>query len=77
MRPQGEPLRDRAAAAQQDDGLHRGAERHGAHLLGPRAQARQAHDLAHGRGAYEGTQGSVDGALALLDAMHATLIHLL
>jgi len=49
-------LRDRAAAAEQDDRLYHGALRHGADLFSPGPEARQAHDPEDGGGAHESSQ---------------------
>lgn len=50
---QREPQRDREAQAKQDDGLHHGAVRHGAHLQRAGSQTRQADHPANGRVSYE------------------------
>lgn len=50
---QREPQRDREAPAEQDDGLHHGAVRHGAHLQRAGSQTRQADHPANGRVAHE------------------------
>jgi hypothetical protein len=60
---QGEPLRNRAPSSQQDDRLHHGAVRHGAHLQRPGAQTGQAHYPEDGRGPHEGPQRSVTASI--------------
>jgi hypothetical protein len=60
---QGEPLRNRAPASQQDDGLHHGVVRHGAHLQCSGAQTGQADYPEDGSGAHEGSERSVIAAL--------------
>lgn len=67
---QGEPLRNRAPAPQQDDRLHHGAVRHGAHLQRSGAQAGQAHYPEDGRGPHEGPQRSVTAPIFCFSFAH-------
>lgn len=53
---QGEPLRDWASPAQQDDHLHQRAVRHGSHLQHPGPQTGQADHSTHGRLPHEKPQ---------------------
>lgn len=67
---QGEPLRNRTPAPQQDDSLYHRAVRHGAYLQRTGSQARQAHHPQDGRGSYESPQGWVSSALKSAFSWH-------
>lgn len=54
---QREPQRDREAQAKQDDGLHHGIVRHGAHLQRSGPQTRQTDHPENGRVSYEIPEG--------------------